>query len=406
MKVLHVLDHSLPLHSGYTFRSASILAEQQALGLEVAAATGPKQGEVEEATINGIRYFRSPSVSRLLARLPVLDQLEVVLSLARRLDQLISSEQPDLLHAHSPCLNVLAAWWVSRRSGLPFVYEMRASWEDAAVSHGTTQEGSLRYRLSRLLETRVLRAASAVTTICVGLREEIISRGVAKSRVTLIPNAVELSRFGAPVTADPALRSRLRGDATAVLGFIGSFYAYEGLEDLVAAMPRLLAAIPGIRLVLVGGGEVEAALARQVSELGLHDHVLMTGRVPHDEVTSYYEAMDVMVYPRRVMRLTELTTPLKPLEAMALKCVVVATDIGGHRELVTHERTGLLYQPSDVDGLIAAVQAALQPDIAARLRSNGRDFVEAERSWAAVAAGYPPVYQALLAGRACAGASL
>ena len=406
MKVLHVLDHSLPLHSGYTFRSASILAEQQALGLEVAVVTGPKQGEAEEAIVNGVQYFRSPSVSRLLARLPVLDQLEVVLSLARRLDELIISEQPDLLHAHSPCLNGLAAWWVSRRRRLPFVYEMRASWEDAAVSHGTTQEGSLRYRLSRFLETRVLRAADAVTTICAGLREEIVSRGVAESRVSLIPNAVELSRFGGPVTVDPALRSRLRGDAPAVLGFIGSFSAYEGLEDLVAAMPRLLAAIPGIKLVLVGGGEVEAALARQVTDLGLNDHVLMTGRVPHDEVTSYYEILDVMVYPRRAMRLTELTTPLKPLEAMARQRVVVATDIGGHRELVRHERTGLLYPPGDVDGLIAAVQAALQPDIAARLRRNGRDFVETERSWAAVAAGYPPVYQALLAGRACAGASL
>lgn len=406
MKVLHVLDHSLPLHSGYTFRSASILAEQQALGLEVAVVTGPKQGEAEEATVNGVQYFRSPSVSRLLARLPVLDQLEVVLALVRRLDQLISSEQPDLLHAHSPCLNGLAAWWVSRRRGLPFVYEMRASWEDAAVSHGTTQEGSLRYRLSRFLETRVLRAANAVTTICAGLREEIISRGVAESRVTLVPNAVELSRFGGTVTADPALRSRIRGDATAVLGFIGSFYAYEGLEDLVAAMPRLLAAIPGIRLVLVGGGEVEASLARQVNELGLDDHVLMTGRVSHDEVTGYYDVLDVMVYPRRAMRLTELTTPLKPLEAMARQRVVVATDIGGHRELVSHERTGLLYPPGDTDGLIDALRQALQPDVAARLHSNGREFVETERSWAAVAAAYPPVYQTLLTGRACAGASL
>ena len=405
MKILHVLDHSLPLHSGYTFRSAAILGAQQALGLEVLAVTGPKQGDAPDATVDGVRYFRSASASALLSRAPVLNQVDVVLALSQSLDKIARRERPDIIHAHSPCLNGLAAWRVSRRLGLPFVYEMRASWEDAAVSHGTTTEGSLRYRLSRQLETRVLKAADAVTAICAGLREEITSRGIDAGRVTLIPNAVELKQFDKPVSVTDELRKRVRGEATAVIGFIGSFYAYEGLEDLVAALPRLLAALPGLRLVLVGGGQVEADLVSQINALGLSSQVLMTGRVPHDQVAQYYDLLDVLIYPRRPMRLTELTTPLKPLEAMARHRVVVATDIGGHRELIRPDETGLLYAPGDEPGLLEAIKRALDPDVAARLRAAGRHFVETERSWAAVAANYPPVYRQLVGDSALAGAA-
>ena len=97
----------------------------------------------------------------------------------RRLDEVIAQTRPDILHAHSPCLNGIAAMRVGRRLGLPVVYEMRAFWEDAAVDHGTTTEGSLRYRLSRALETWTLRRADAVTTICEGLRADILGRGIA-----------------------------------------------------------------------------------------------------------------------------------------------------------------------------------------------------------------------------------
>ncbi|MGH7329020.1 MAG: glycosyltransferase, partial [Polyangiaceae bacterium] len=188
----------MPLQSGYTFRTLALLREQQALGWETLHLTSPKHyasGELEEEDVGGLHFFRTRVRPRMLAGVPVVDNAMVVWSTAGRIAELIRRTRPDIVHAHSPCLNGLAALWASRARGVPVVYEMRASWEDGAVYHGRTAEGSLRYRLSRSLETYVLRSANAVTTICHGLAGEIHSRGIPAERVTVVPNAVDIDDF-------------------------------------------------------------------------------------------------------------------------------------------------------------------------------------------------------------------
>src|SRR5690606_27859289 len=161
--------------------------------------------------------------------------------------------------------------WVGRKRRLPVVYEMRASWEDAAVDHGTTTEGSLRYRVSRALESFALRHADQITTICEGLRGDIQQRGIPADKITVIPNAVDADACQFGREPEAALRSGLGLDGCTVLGFAGSFYGYEGLDLLVAATARLAARDPGIRLLLVGGGVQEANLRSQADELGIAD---------------------------------------------------------------------------------------------------------------------------------------
>jgi PEP-CTERM/exosortase A-associated glycosyltransferase len=248
---------------------------------------------------------------------PVVNQLDVVAALRRQVAEVAREFRPQIIQAHSPCLNGLAAGAVARRLGVPFVYELRASWEDAAVSHGTTTEGSLRYRLSRALETRVVRAADAVTTICEGLRQDVLGRGVEPGNVTVIPNAVDPEHFSNAVAPDPALRARFGGADAHIIGFMGSFYAYEGLDVLLRAMPGLLRRVPRLQLLLVGGGPEEGRLKALASGLGIEAAVSFVGRVPQREVPAYYAITDLLVYPRRGNRLTELVTPLKPLEDMA-----------------------------------------------------------------------------------------
>jgi glycosyltransferase involved in cell wall biosynthesis len=107
--------------------------------------------------------------------------------------------------------------------------------------------------------------------------------------------------------------------------------------------------------------------------------------------------IDILVYPRLKMRLTDLVTPLKPLEAMAQGRLVVASDVDGHRELIEHEKTGMLFRAGDPDALAGKVLALL--DAPARwpaLRAAGRDFVETERHWRASIARYQTVYRRLL----------
>lgn len=402
VRVLHVLDHSLPLHSGYTFRTASLLREQRRLGWETLHVTSPKHeqssgrqdGALSEQ-VDDWTFFRTPMPSA--SRLPVLREMQLMGTLERRIDALIQEHRPDIVHAHSPVLNALPAVRAARRAGLPMVYEIRAFWEDAAVDHGTTREGSLRYRATRALETRAMKQVDHVFTICEGLRGDILGRGIPASKVSVIPNAVDIGSFEPGGTPDPALQTQLGLKGARVLGFIGSFYAYEGLDLLLDAMPQMLQKDPAVRLLLVGGGPQETALKAQCEALGLKDKVVFTGRVPHAQVQRYYDLVDVLVFPRHPMRLTELVTPLKPLEAMAQGRLLAASDVGGHRELIEDGQTGHLFKAGDRQSLSDVVLRVLaNAGDWPRVQANGRRFVEDVRNWRNSAANYVPVYERLL----------
>ena len=399
MKILHVFDHTLPLHSGYTFRSAAILRNQLKMGWETYHLSGPKHLNCTllEEDSDGLHFYRTPLPTGPMARLPGADPFAVMGAIGKRLLQLATDLQPDIIHAHSPVLNAVPAIRVGRKLGIPVVYEIRAFWEDAAVDHGSTTEDSLRYRLTRALETWAVKKADAVTVICEGLRGDLIARGVAPGKITVIPNAVDIDQFAVGGKADPGLKLKLGLGNNRVLGFIGSFYAYEGLDLLLRALPLMLQRAPDLKVLLVGGGPQDEVLKRLVCALDLKERVIFTGRVPHHEVNQYYDLIDILVYARHPMRLTELVTPLKPLEAMAQGRLMVASDVGGHRELIQDGKTGVLFRAGDANDLTDKVVALLQNESAwPGMRNNARHFVEAERTWAASVTRYRDTYGALL----------
>ena len=401
VRILHLLDHSLPMHSGYTFRTRAILKAQAARGWQVAGVTGVRHTakpcdarSPDQERIDGLDFHRTPPVD---ARLPLLRELAEVRALATAADRAAAGIGADLLHAHSPVLNALAAWRVARRRRLPFVYEIRAFWEDAAVGNGTDREGSARYRATRALESWVARRADAVVVICEGLRADLVARGVAAEKISVVPNGVDLTLFGDPAPRDEALGQAFGIGADAdVVGFIGSFYDYEGLDDLIAAMPMLLAERPNAHLLLVGGGPMEEALREQAAASRAAFRIHFAGRVAHDQVERYYSLIDVLAYPRKAMRLTDLVTPLKPLEAMAQRRLVAASDVGGHRELIRGGVTGTLF-PADDPAALADALVDLLADRAGwdARRDAARAYVEQERDWARNVARYEPIYRKL-----------
>ncbi len=395
-RVLHVLDHSLPLHSGYTFRTRAILKAQQALGLEVRGITGQRhvvEGPSREE-VEGLVFHRTPGVASGPAGLR---EWREIGRFAAAIDALCDEWRPDVLHAHSPALCGQAALRVAARRGIPLVYEIRAFWEDAAVGNGATREGSLRYRLTRQLENSVVGRADAVVTICDGLRQDLIARGYDADRITIMPNGVDLALFGTPSAPEPALAAELGLGDGPVIGFIGSFYDYEGIDDLIAAMPALIERRGDARLLLVGGGPCEAALRAQAEASPVAGSIRFVGRVPHDQVERYYALADVMAYPRKKSRLTDLVTPLKPLEAMAQGKLVAASDVGGHRELIADGETGVLFTPDDPAACAAALAGLLgAPERWDAYRDAGRRHVEARHDWLRNAQRYQDVYHRLL----------
>lgn len=388
--VLHVLDHSRPLQSGYATRSHSILTSLVEAGFPVLAMTGPKHAEVtgDAELIEDVSYVRSPGSHRVSAG-GVSGQLQTIRLTRQALQQMLRENDVGLVHAHSPCLNALAAI----RTGVPFVYEMRSSWEDAAVSEGVTTEGSLRYRASRYLESFVVRRSAHNFVICDGLRRELLERGVSKQDITVVPNAIQEDLLNRP--SDTAVNSVIEKHGLAgrkVIGYYGSFFDWEGVDVLVEVLPAVVDAVPDAVLLLAGSGRTEQDVRDLVARKKLDQHVLFAGRVDAAEMPAYYQAADVMVYPRKSHRLTEMVTPLKPLEAMAQCTPVIASDIGGHRELIRDNVTGFLVNIGEAGALSSRVVDVLSRDVTA-IVASARRFVEEERRWSVVVDQYRSIYE-------------
>lgn len=396
MKILHILDHSLPLHSGYTFRSQSIFEAQRKRGWQPVIVTSPKHeeswkgdwAEIEE--IGDFRYYRTGPVQG--ASIPIAAEMRLMAAIERRIQQVVEREKPDILHAHSPVLNAIPALRVGRKLGIPVVYEIRAFWEDAAVDHGTYKEGSLKYKLVRSIETWVCRRADQVGVLCEGLKGDLIKRGIPSEKLTVIYNGINPDDFK-PCEPDPEYRKAWNLEGKQVIGFIGSFYRYEGLDLLVQAFAHLASQRPSVVLLLVGGGEMTKELNAQIHQLGLSERVIMPGRIPHDRIAGIYALIDILVYPRHSMRLTDLVTPLKPLEAMAMGKAFVASDVGGHKELIRHNETGILFPAGDAIALSESIENLLQNDLLRHsLQKKGFTWVREHHTWDVTTSVYVEMY--------------
>jgi len=400
MKILHVLDHSLPYFSGYTFRSRAILENQVAHGFEVVALTSPKHEKISsmKETISGIPYYRcrnehgvflKPFLTRSFFKEAVL-----VRDLAKRIEEVAVEEKVDLIHSHSPSLNGAAAVLAARKIKLPVVYEARAFWEDAAVDHGTFAESSMKYKISRWIETRLFRKVDGVVTICEGLRREIVSRGIPEQKVSVIVNGVELDTFS-PRSKSASLEKDLGLEGRFVVGFLGSFYYYEGLDILLKAFRKVIEHVPDSLLLLVGDGTTRTNMESLARRLGLgQEQVRFLGNVPHKEVPEYYSVMDLLVYPRKRIRLTELVTPLKPLEAMCMGKTVAGSRIGGIEELVQDGKTGVLFPPDDPESLAHTILYLIKdPDRRKRIGEEARRVVCESRNWGKITERYSAIYE-------------
>ena len=315
--------------------------------------------------------------------------------LRKRLQEIASRENVDLIHAHSPSLNGNPARAVARTLGIPVVYEMRSIWEEYPVDHRPSLFERLRYVAGRQVETRLFRNVDAVFTICKGLQDEIVSRGIPKEKTFIFPNGVDVKKFSARVPNEN-LRQQLGLQGKFVVAYIGSLSHWEGLEVLLRALPLVAKSRPEVHTLLVGkdDGDQYKSLA---TKLNVQANVTFVGSVKPEQILDYYSVVDLCVYPRKRMRLTELVTPLKPLEAMALGKFVLASDVGGLKELVDDEQTGFLFKADDETDLAEKIIhiAAHRTELSA-ISNNAISHVTATRSWLNIAKNYQSVYQALI----------
>ena len=407
LKILHVLEKSLPDTGGYTIRARAIIENQIKLGMQVVVVTSPLmppemvKGEVE--TLFGVKHYRTNSIPvPASARTRIGRYITRALMLYRyrkELTRIVADEKPDVIHAHSSYLNALAAVPAARRFNLPLVYEVRTLWGESAVVEDGLRVNSWRYRMVWRLELSAMRNATAVIPIAEGIRDELVRKGVPASKMTVVGNGVDSARFVAR-ERDAALAGKHGLDGKFVVGFIGSMRRLEGLSTLVQAFASARARRADIALVIVGDGPDKPDLEVLAKKLGVAD-VLFTGNVPHDQVGAWYSVMDVLVYPRIRATINERVTPLKPLEAMALGKVCVASDVGGLKELVADGETGVIFEAGNHEALADVLEGLMndRPRLA-KLARQGAEFVRRERDWSAIIPRTRDLYERLRGGAA------
>lgn len=392
MRVLHVLHTSLPHVCGYSLRSDQIISLQRSMGVEVAVVTSAQQpGNGKDEVIDGVSYTRT---QRAEAGRTPLRELRLMRALRQTLTTACEQFAPDIIHAHSPILVGLPAYRAARHYRTPMVYEIRDLWENASVDRGKFAAGSPPYRVARGLETWLLRRADAVFTIGETLRTALAAR--TPRPVHIAQNGVDIERF-VPATATAAWQKEWNPDGRPLLAYLGSFQPYEGIDVLIRAMKRIAAASPTALLLVVGDGAESATLQALVQREGVASHVAFTGRLPHARVKEIYAVADLLVYPRIDTLTTRLTTPLKPLEALAMGKAVLVSDLPAMRELVEPEVSGAAFTPGDPDALArSAVRLLKDPALRQRFGAEGRARVVAQRQWSESVAGYLPIYRQLL----------
>lgn len=390
--LLYVAASSFPYHTtGYTSRTHALV---QALGGQdwrVDVVTRPgypfDRNDVHFMPPHAVQTVDDVTYSRLSGPRQNTTPFDVYCAEASRtLLTHINKTRPALVHAASNFANAAPALIAARQAGLPFVYEVRGLWELTHAARDPQFHGSEKFNWQRQMESAVAREADLVLTISNGLKRELVDRGVAEDRIVVVPNCVDSDRF-APRKRDKQLAHDLHIGDRKVLGFIGSMTGYEGLVDLVTSLAELRQNGLDVCALLVGDGPAAPEIHQAARALGVQDHIIMPGRVAHEDVPRWYSLMDIAVYPRRPSQVTELVPPLKPLEAMAMGLPIVASDVAAIRESVEHNINGFLFQRGDVASLTRTLADIVAASGKTRsVARTARRVVHRDYSWASAAA--------------------
>jgi glycosyltransferase involved in cell wall biosynthesis len=385
MRVLHLLDSAIPRRNDYSRRTLALLGQLRAQGVQTVQLTAPAldgrsaadAGPATALAGHAFHFYRTGALWPGCARLRGLAPLAAQCKLAWRLRQLARLTRPDLIHVHAPGSNALAALPVARLARLPLVVEA-----ERRVSGGGAMARLERWALGH---------ADALAAGSIEQRAFLHGAGLCASRIAVIPPAPDLEPVSVPARTPAGL------EGAPLIVYAGRLRREDGLELLLAVLPKLRRRFPSLRLLVAGGGTGEPELAERLRTPGLVGHVAVTGRLSCRRAAALLPRADIAVFPALPGE-HALLPSRHLLNAMAQGCAVVASDIDCHRDLLEHGHSGILFGAGSGVALLDALARLLAEPW--RLRELGRaaaGAVASKRSWEATAARYRRLYETVLA---------
>ena len=302
-----------------------------------------------------------------------------------------------ILHSASNFVVGYANSRVAKKLGITSIYEIRGFWHLTQATKRKGYTDSDHYNLSEHFEIETAKQSDYVFTITQALKQILVENGVEESKISVLPNAVDASKFTI-MEKDNELEKELNFQDSVVIGYIGSFVDYEGLDLLLEACAILKDSHGDVfKLLLVGDGEVMQQLRRTVEFLDLQEQVIFTGRVPHDEVQRYYSLIDIAPLPRKGLRVCELVSPLKPFEAMASGKVLITSSVQALAEIVDDGTTGLVFEKDNAKDLAAKLESVLlDANLRKKIGENANKWVLENHSWDVISERVTDIYDKIL----------
>lgn len=404
-RVLYVLHNSLPYNSGgYATRGHGLMCGAKQLGWDVQVVTRrgyphDRQGMEDLPTdslqiVEEIPYHRLIELEKGYGQTNIASYLrEYADDLARKVIEL----RPAIIHAASNHINGLVANAVAKHFSIPSIYEVRGLWEITRISRQPDFKDSEYFQMMSNLEAASASDATYIFAITNALGEEMKKRSSSIQNVGFLPNGVHSSRF-VPKKPNLKLKARLGMEPdTIVLGYIGSLVSYEGLDLLLESLVIIKKEThQDFKLLIVGDGAYMLKLQTLCTNLGLDNDVIFTGRVPHEEVEDYYSIVDIAPFPRLPLPVTEMVSPLKPFEAMAMEKAVIASSVDALVEIVNHNNTGLIFEKGSKSDLANKIVGLIDDRmLRKRLGEKARTWVCENRDWSSISGTLGEIYSRL-----------
>jgi len=394
-RLLYAVNHCYPFSSnGYTVRTHGVATALVRAGVQVVAASRPGMPWDQQAVnpqtfscshcIDGVRYLHRPTPSARMT-----SKTAYLTACVDAWKELIRVFKLTVVMAASNWHTALPAAIAAHETGLPFFYEVRGFWEISRTAREPQWAGSLEYQQAVDFETRVAQCAHQVFTLNRHMRDELVRRGIAAERVRLAPN--DFPGWQQASTPQALSRQSLRISARYVVGYIGSFNGYEGLELLIEALALLRQRGVDVALLLVGsstsngletGQDCPAAqqYRKLAHQLGVAEHVFVQGRIPPERIGNYYALLDVMVIARLPLPVCELVSPIKPLEAVAHGKQVLMSDVAPLAELADICGNFHYFAKGNVNALVGKLKELLRAGNFSPPRSRALETIGWERA--------------------------
>ncbi|KIL43162.1 glycosyltransferase [Jeotgalibacillus campisalis] len=382
MKILHILFHSEPISTGYSLRTKYVLKNliKKKNNIEHIALTSSYQNL--NSNINNkedLHYYRTKKISNSI--------FMNMVYLYSSIKSIHKKENINVVHIHSPWLVALPAIIFCKLNRVSSIYEIRGFWEDTNVSTGKMKENSIKYKIIKKIESFCVSNADARVAISKNIIKDLNSRIGHNKEFQHIPNGVDIAEIKTKLKAKT---SNITDDF--VIGYISSIRELEGIQILLEAAEKIVSKYSNIKILIVGDGEYLNNLKSLTRSLGIQDNVEFTGKVKHEDISYYYNVIDIFVIPRISKRVNHIVTPLKPYEALAYKKAIISSDVGGLKEIFTDQENALLFKADSPIDLADKIKELYEDNkLKNYLEVNGLKYAE-NHDWGVITDKYQEVY--------------